>query len=302
MSKNKIETYVTEFLEYLEYQKGYSNYTILNYTNDLELFLEFLNIEGINNLKEIDYKIIRNYLNFLDEKKFSKTTVARHISSLRSFYKYLLKEEIVSKNPMIFISNPKQTKKLPKFLYENEVEKLLEMPNLDNPKGIREELILEFLYSTGVRVSELCNIKLNDISFHEKKVKILGKGNKERYVYFGSRLEKILNLYLSESRPFFSKYENSYLFLNDSGNQLHDRRVRTIIDNLLKSKSATFHISPHVLRHSFATHMLNNGADLKTVQELLGHSDLSTTQIYTHISNERLKSVYLKSHPRAHKK
>lgn len=290
------------FLSYLKNQKGYSLHTILNYDNDLKAFLSFLQQEGISVYKEIDYKMIRNYLNYLDKKIFSKTTIARHISSLRSFYKYLLKEEIVSKNPMLFISNPKLDKKLPKFLYEGEVEKLLSLPKLDNPKGIREALLLEFLYSTGVRVSELCSIQKKDISFSEKSVKVLGKGNKERYVYFGKPLAELLKLYLEESRPYFEKARNDYLFLNDSGNQLQDRRVRAIIDDLLKRSCADFHISPHTLRHSFATHMLNHGADLKTVQELLGHEDLSTTQIYTHISNERLRSVYLHSHPRAHKK
>lgn len=290
------------FLSFLEAQKGYSSHTILNYCKDLESFFEFLNREDIHFYNEIDYKVIRNYLNFLDEKKFSKTTIARHISSLRSFYRYLLKEEKVSKNPMLFISNPKPDKKLPKFLYEGEIEKLLAMPKLDNPKGIREALLLEFLYSTGVRVSELCSVKIKDISFSEKSVKVLGKGNKERYVYFGKQLDELLKRYLKEARPYFEKQKNEYLFLNDSGNPLHDRRVRAIIDDLLKRSCADFHISPHTLRHSFATHMLNNGADLKTVQELLGHADLSTTQIYTHISNERLRSVYLNAHPRAHKK
>ncbi len=290
------------FLSYLENQKGYSFHTILNYDNDLKTFFTFLKQEEMRAYKEIDYKVIRNYLNYLDEKNFSKTTIARHISSLRSFYKYLLKEGIVSKNPMLFISNPKPDKKLPKFLYEGEVEKLLSMPKLDNPKGIREALLLEFLYSTGVRVGELCSIKVKDISFSDKSVKVLGKGNKERYVFFGKQLDDLLKCYLKEARPYFEKAKNDYLFLNDSGNQLHDRRVRAIIDDLLKRSCADFHISPHTLRHSFATHMLNNGADLKTVQELLGHADLSTTQIYTHISNERLRSVYLHSHPRAHKK
>lgn len=290
-----------QFLVYIETQKRYSNHTIINYRNDLNSFFSFLEKEGILSLEEVDFKIIRMYLSYLYEQKYSTTTVSRHISALRSFYKYLLKENIVTKNPMIFISNPKKEKKLPKFLYESEVENVLEIPDKNTPKGIRETLILEFLYSTGVRVSELCNVKLKDISFSDNRVKISGKGEKERYVLFGSRLKEILNLYLENSRPFFEKNKNDYLLLNDSGNQLLDRRVRTIIDNILKKAELKMSISPHTLRHSFATHMLNNGADLRTVQELLGHSDLSTTQIYTHISNERLRKVYLDSHPRAHK-
>lgn len=294
-----IEDISSKFLSYLEIQKRYSKHTILNYQNDLESFFEFLEKESISSFKEIDYKVIRNYLSFLYEKKYSKSSVARHISSLRSFYKYLLKENIVDKNPMIFISNPKMDKKLPKFLYEKEIESLMNMPDMSNSKGIREALILEFLYSTGVRVNELCEVKISDISFSDKKIKIHGKGEKDRYVLFGNRLFKILKIYLEESRPCFVKDKTQFLLLNDSGKQMHDRRVRTIIDNLLKKSCASYHISPHVLRHSFATHMLNNGADLKTVQELLGHEDLSTTQIYTHISNERLRKVYLDAHPRA---
>ncbi len=294
-----IDEVSAKFLSYLQIQKRYSKHTILNYQNDLESFFEFLEKESIYSFDEIDFKIIRNYLSFLYEKKYSKSTVARHISSLRSFYKYLLKENIVNKNPMIFISSPKMDKKLPKFLYEKEIETLMAMPDMNNPKGIREALILEFLYSTGVRVSELCEVKMSDISFSDKKIKIHGKGEKDRYVLFGNRLLDILELYLKKSRPILEKEKIPFLLLNDSGKQMHDRRVRTIIDNLLKKSCASYHISPHVLRHSFATHMLNNGADLKTVQELLGHEDLSTTQIYTHISNERLRKVYLDAHPRA---
>ena len=291
---------LNKFLNYISIEKRYSSYTVINYENDLNTFFSYLNIEAITSLNEVDYKIIRNYLVYLYDKNYSKASISRHISSLRSFYKYLLKEGYIKDNPMIFISNPKQDKKLPKFLYEEEVEKIFSYPDLSNPKGIREEAILEFLYSTGVRVSELCNTKIKDISFSERKIKILGKGSKERYVLYGKRLEDILNLYLEKSRPFFLKEDSPYLFLNDSGGQLHDRRVRTIIDNLLKKHASKIHISPHMLRHSFATHMLNNGADLRSVQELLGHEDLSTTQIYTHISNERLRNVYLNAHPRAH--
>ena len=288
-----------KFLKYLSNEKRYSSHTIINYENDLNTFFSYVESEALS-FKDIDYKVIRNYLVYLYDKNYSKSSVSRHISSLRSFYKYLLKEVYVLDNPMIFITNPKQDKKLPKFLYEEEIEKIFSYPDLTNPKGIREATILEFLYSTGVRVSELCNTKIKDISFNERKIKILGKGSKERYVLYGKRLDEMLNLYLKESRPFFDKNNSPYLFLNDSGNQLHDRRVRTIIDSLLKKHASKIHISPHMLRHSFATHMLNNGADLRSVQELLGHEDLSTTQIYTHISNERLRSVYLNAHPRAH--
>lgn len=292
----------TSFLKYLEVQKRYSSHTVLNYAHDLDSFFTFLEREKYKNIKEIDFKVIRNYLSYLYDQKFSKTTVSRHISTLRSFYKYLLKENIVTKNPMIFISNPKQDKKLPKFLSENDTEKILHLSDLSTPKGIREALILEFLYATGVRVSELCQVKLSDITEGEKSIRVIGKGEKERIVYYGSRLQELLTLYLEKSRPFFQKEETSYLFLNDHGKQLQDRRVREIIDQLFKRNSMTYKISPHTLRHTFATHLLNNGADLKTVQELLGHENLAMTQVYTHVSNERLRNVYLHAHPRAQKR
>jgi integrase/recombinase XerC len=291
-----------DFLNYIENEKRYSSHTVINYKNDLDTFFSYLERECIDSFLSIDYKVIRGYLIYLYDMSYSSASISRHISSLRSFYKYLLKEKVVTKNPMIFISNPKREKKLPKFLYENEVEQILAMPDLSTKEGIREAFILEFLYSTGVRVSELCNVCIKDISFSDKKIKILGKGSKERYVLFGSRLEQLLTLYLEESRPYFLKTESPYLFLNDHGNQLKDRRVREILDHLLQKHASKLHISPHMLRHSFATHMLNNGADLRSVQELLGHEDLSTTQIYTHVSNERLRNVYLHAHPRATKK
>lgn len=294
-----MNSYKDKFLNYLKVNRRYSSHTILNYSNDLESFFTFTKNEGITNILEIDYKFIRNYINYLDLNKYSTASISRKISTLRSFYKYLLKEELISKNPMIFISNPKKEQKLPKFLYEDEINKLFASLDLKTPKGIREALVLEFLYSTGVRVSELCNVKINDISFNDKMIKIYGKGSKERYVLFGDKLLDMINLYLKSSRPIFEKDKNDYLFLNDSGCQLHERRVRDIINDIISKSSFSMHISPHVLRHTFATHMLNNGADLKSVQHLLGHEDLSTTGIYTHISNERLRKVYLSSHPRA---
>ena len=234
-------------------------------------------------------------------KKYEKKTISRHISTLRSFYKYLVNENIISKNPMLLISNPKLDKKLPNFLYYDELEILLNIPDKETILGLRDALILEMLYSTGIRVSELINIKLKDINFSDKKILILGKGSKERYVLYGNTLKQILDLYLKNSRQKLNK-NSEYLILNKNGNKITDRGVRLIISNILKKGELDYHVSPHTLRHTFATHMLDNGADLKSVQELLGHSNLSTTQVYTHITNERLRSVYLKTHPRAKEK
>lgn len=290
--------YVLEFLKYIDLEKNYSNYTLINYKDDLSFYLDFLNKENIDVL-DSDYKVIRNYLSYMYNKKYSSKTISRHISSLRSFYKYMLKENYIVKNPMTLISNPKQESKLPHFLYYNELETILNIPDKSTPLGQRDSVILELLYSTGIRVSELVNIKLKDINLSTRKIRILGKGNKERIVLYGEYLKNLLDIYLNDGREKLVKNNQEYLILNKNGSGLTTRGVRVIIDNILKKGEIDFHISPHVLRHTFATHMLDSGADLKSVQELLGHENLSTTQIYTHVSNERLRKVYLSTHPRA---
>ena len=290
--------YLSEFLKYIDLEKNYSNYTLINYKDDLSFYLDFLNKENIDVL-DSDYKVIRNYLSYMYNKKYSSKTISRHISSLRSFYKYMLKENYIVKNPMTLISNPKQESKLPHFLYYNELETILNIPDKSTPLGQRDSVILELLYSTGIRVSELVNIKLKDINLSTRKIRILGKGNKERIVLYGEYLKNLLDIYLNDGREKLVKNNQEYLVLNKNGSGLTTRGVRVIIDNILKKGEIDFHISPHVLRHTFATHMLDSGADLKSVQELLGHENLSTTQIYTHVSNERLRKVYLSTHQRA---
>lgn len=297
-SNNELLNLTLEFLKYLKEEKNYSKLTVINYGKDLKLFLDFLKVEKITNIKKIDYKLIRSYLSFLYDKEYSKKTIARNISTLRSFFKYHLKENHIEKNPMTMIQNPKLDKKLPHVLYTNDLEDLLKIPDINTPLGQRDSAILEMFYSTGIRVSELVSLKLKDINFYDKRIKILGKGNKERYVLYGSVLEEKLNHYLNDGRKVLNKNSNDYLFLNKNGGNLTTRGVEKILDNILRKSNLSYHISPHVLRHTFATHMLDNGADLKIVQELLGHENLSTTQIYTHVSNERLREVYLKSHKR----
>ena len=291
--------YIEEFLKYLDIEKNYSSNTITGYEEDLKEYFKYLEKEKKDILKT-DYKFVRSYLTYMFDLKYSKKTISRHISTLRSFYKYLLSENIINKNPMILISNHKLDKKLPNFLYYDELEILLNIPDKSTVLGIRDSLILELLYSTGIRVSELINIKLNDINFSDKKILILGKGNKERYVLYGNTLSEVLDLYLKNSRSKLNK-DSEYLILNKNGDRITDRGVRYIINNIIKKGEVKYHVSPHTLRHTFATHMLENGADLKSVQELLGHSSLSTTQVYTHVTNERLRNVYLNTHPRAKK-
>lgn len=288
--------YQVEFLKYLKEIKHYSAHTVLNYKDDLMHFSFFVKDYNLN---KITYNDIRKYLTYLYDKKYSKKTISRHISTLRSYFKYLCRENIIKNNPMTLISNPKEEKKLPNFLYYEEVENLLNVPDRTTPLGIRDAVTLELLYSTGIRVSELVNIKIKDIDFSDRRIIILGKGNKERYVIYGKYLEDLLELYLNNSRTKLKKVDTDILLLNKNGTPLTDRGVRLIINNVLKKGNLDYHVTPHTLRHTFATHMLDGGADLKIVQELLGHENLATTEIYTHISNERLRKVYLEAHPRS---
>lgn len=295
---DNMDKLINYFINYFENELNYSKNTIKSYQKDLEIFKTFVKDTNIN---KIDYNYIREYLSYLYEKNYSKTSIARNISTLRSFFKYLYSENIIKDNPLVLISNPKLDKKLPKVLNYQELENLLLTPDINTPIGLRDACILELLYSTGIRVNELTNIKINDINFMEKKILILGKGNKERYVLFGNLCLKKINDYLRNGRTYLDKDNNQYLFLNKKGKKISDRTIRTMIDTMCNKASIKMHISPHTLRHTFATHMLNEGADLKTVQELLGHENLSTTQIYTHVSNEYLRNIYLNTHPRAKK-
>ena len=294
-----MDKYIDEFLNYLEYQKNYSLHTIKNYKDDLIIFENFLDIKKIDDLNDVTYDVVRSYLKYLNDLKYKAKSVARILSSLRGFFKYLDQHNIVKDNPMVLIATPKIEKKLPKYLEYNEVEKLLNAPNLKTDIGVRDYVILEILYSTGIRVSELVNIKVKDIDMSAKEIRILGKGNKERIVLFGKVLKEKLELYLASTYPKLNINNSPYLLVNKHGNKINDREIRTIVDDNMKIAGINKKISPHTLRHTFATHMLNGGADIKTVSELLGHESLSTTTIYTHLSNEQLKKVYLSAHPRA---
>ena len=294
------EKSIEEFLSYLENIKNYSSETIKNYDKDLKDFLGFMNSKYKENdiYVEVDYQNIRDYLAKLHRKKYSKATISRHISSLKSYFKYYAREK-GQKNPMTFIEHPKQDRKLPHYLSYEEVEKLLEGPDLSEKMGLRDACILECLYSTGCRISELVNIQIKNIDFKDYTIKILGKGNKERYLFYGEKLNKKLNDYLKVRPQLLNNQNHDYLFVNTKGNKIGDRDVRTMISKIVKKVGIKTNVSPHVLRHTFATHMLEEGADLRTVQELLGHENLVTTQIYTHISNEYLRKVYLNTHPRS---
>lgn len=287
--------HIIQFLEYLEVLKKHSEHTINNYRNDLIEFLEFNNNDVLN----VDREIVLKYMKYLYDKNLSRATIARKLSSLRSFYNYLYKENKVNKNYFSMIKNPKKDNRLPKLVKEIDIDKMFLVSDIRNPLGQRNLLIIRMLYATGVRVSELVNIYIKDIDMDSRTIRILGKGSKERMVVFGYNTKEILELYLNDGRNKLSNGSNDYLFLNKDGKKLSDRYVRNIINDIIFKASIEMHVSPHMLRHTFATGMLNNGADLVSVKEMLGHESLNTTSIYTHVSDDKIREIYKKAHPRA---
>ena len=290
------------YKDYLLHEKRYPNTTITSYLNALDKYNKFLNENNIN-YKNITKEEIRKYLKLLDEEEYSKSSVSQNLSALRNFYSYLVNNNIISSNQFKLIKNPKKEKHLPNFLQPDELQNIFDSIELDTPLGIRNRLIIELLYATGLRVSELVDLKLSDINTTSKEIRVVGKGDKERIVFFGDYALKYLNMYLNNSRNILlNGKKEDILILNKDGNPITSRGIELIIDKIVNDAALKHNISPHVIRHTFATDLLNNGADLKSVQELLGHSSLSTTQIYTHITNERLRSVYLKTFPRQKEK
>ncbi len=291
---------LNSFERYLRVEKNDSEYTVKNYINDVVVFLEYMTGNHISKVSEITYDQVRSYLNYLYTKGLSKSSVSRNLSALRTFFKWLLREGEIESNPMVLVTSPKKDRTLPTVLGYQDMEKILEIPDASTPLGQRDLAILEMLYSTGIRVGELVSIKLSDLHLQNRMLTIFGKGRKERNVLFGDVLCSKMTLYMKDGREKLLKGKSSdILFLNHYGNPLTTRGVEDILNRVIQKGSLDFSIHPHILRHTFATHMLDNGADLKVVQELLGHENLSTTQIYTHVSNERLRSVYLNAHPRA---
>ena len=302
-----MKKYIETYQKYLKNEKNYSDNTIISYKNDLNQLFSFIKEYKLlrkNGIKYIDHQIMRKFIVYLKEKKYSKRSISRKVSTARSFFKFLQKEEIIEVNPTLNLITPKIDKKLPYFLYLQEIDKLMETPPRNKLSGIRDRAILEILYGTGIRVSELINLNIDDIDFNEKIIKVLGKGSKERILPLSNPVIKAMQEYIEKrylfNRNKFDKTINkNALFLNRFGGRLTARSIRRIIIKYIKIAGLNKKLSPHVLRHSFATHLLGGGADLRSVQELLGHKSLSTTQIYTHITKERLKEIYQKSHPRS---
>lgn len=290
-----------DFIDFLETEKKYSENTLSSYTRDLEKFEAYLKNLHLN-YRKLSYDDVTAYMLMLSKENLSSSSINRHLSSIRSFYEFLLKKGIVTSSPFRLLKGPKKEKKLPNYLQYDEFLELIEACG-ETDLGIRNRMILELLFATGVRVSEAVNIKLSDIDFKNREIKIIGKGKKMRIVYFNKTCQEVMSKYVLESRQSLLKNKKcDYLLINHLGNSLTRRGVSDILDKLILSSSTKHKISPHTLRHTFATLMLNEGMDIREVQELLGHERLSTTNIYTHVSNEELRRVYLNNHPRAHKK
>ena len=285
------EVQVDKFLFFLKVELNYSELTIKSYQLDLTDFFGYIESKKINYLTITNHDV-RGYLKYLDLCNLKNSTISRRISTLRTFYNYLVDENIVENNVFHNVKNPKLEKKLPNYLNYNEMEELLESIDISTTEGLEKRLLIEMFYSTGCRVSEMINVKISDIDFTNKTIRIMGKGSKERIVYFGDYASKYLDNYLSKVKC------DKYLFTNKKGEKLTINEVEQIVKDIMKHISIKTHVTPHTLRHTFATHLLNNGADIKTVQELLGHANLSTTGIYTHVSSDRLKDIYFKTFKR----
>ncbi len=280
---------MNNYLENLKVQRNYSDLTIKSYKNDILIFLKYCDENKIDSLN-LNKEVIWNFLKKLDEKSYKNSSISRILSSLRGYYNYLYENKIITTNLFLMIENPKKIKKLPNFLNNQEILEILDFKDLKTPKDYQEKLIFELLYATGMRVSELCNVKLKDIDFNKKEIRVMGKGSVMRIVYFGDYALSALNEYLKVRD---NSLNNDYLILNEKGKKISRQSIEQIVAKRIKKIAFVHHLSPHTLRHTFATHLLENGADIRSVQELLGHKQLSTTQIYTHLSNEYKRKEYL---------
>lgn len=289
---------IYEFLDYISYEKKYSDYTEKNYELDLFKYFEYLDKNNLNYLT-VKYKDVSNFTLFLAKQNYKSTTINRIDSSIRSFYNYLELEEKINGNPFKAASNLKVSKRLPNYFKYDEYLTMISVIDKDDYE-YRNRLILEMLFATGLRVSELSNIKIKDIDFSEREIKIMGKGSKERFVFYNKECAIVLDSYLKECRNKLLNHKDSeYLFINHLGDKLTDRGIRLIIDKIVKKSCIKSKVSPHTFRHTFATMLLNEGCNIKSVQELLGHSSLGTTGIYTHLTNDEVRLAYMKAHPRA---
>lgn len=295
-----MEGYVNEFIQYLEIERGLAHNTLESYGRDLRQYHNYLNNSEMELLTHSSRDAILQYLANLQQKGRSVSTISRNLAAIKSFYQYLVREHYLDQDPAAALESPKLEKKLPKILTIAEVEELLKQPNCSMPAGLRDKAMLELLYATGIRVSELISLDISDVNLDMGYIKCFGKGSKERIVPLGSIATKCVQNYLLKGRPkIVRNYEEPAIFVNHHGDRLTRQGFWKIIKKYAHEAEISKDITPHTMRHSFATHLLENGADLRSVQEMLGHADISTTQIYTHVTKNRLKEVYDKAHPRA---
>lgn len=292
-----------DFKSYIIAEKNFSKHTAKAYCSDILSFLVWMDEQSC---EDINFSKVREYLHFIQKFNYKKTTIARKIASLRTFYKYLYRERKVDSNPAMNLTNPKRPKSLPKFLTPDEVEQILNNTKIETPAGYRNRTILELLWATGMRISELSGLNFGDLNLEHNEIRVFGKGSKERIILVTNRAKSFLERYIESARdlipkgfPVPDKSEDSPVFINNTGYRLQTRTVRNVINEVVEKINLPKHVTPHMFRHSFATHLIENGADLRVVQELLGHASISNTQIYTHVSTQHLKDVYNETHPRA---
>ena len=299
----KEKEFIEGFKSYLSVEKNFSEHTLNAYCSDIVSFILWLNETSCI---DVDFNKLRDYLHFIQRFDYKKTTIARKTASIRTFYKYLFRERFIDSNPAISLSAPKKPKSLPKFLTTNEVEKILNNIKIETPAGFRNRVILELLWATGMRVSELSNLNFGDLNIEENEIRVFGKGARERIVLISDRAKQYLTQYINTVRKLLAPgydigeiNENSPLFINSTGFRLQNKTIRNAINDVVQKIELPKKVTPHVFRHSFATHLIENGADLRVVQELLGHAGISNTQIYTHISMKHMQEVYDSAHPHA---
>ena len=297
---------IEEFKEYLKYRLNYSDKTITSYEEDVLSFYYFIFAEGVD-INDVDLPIIRNYLSTQMQNGISKRTLCRRLSCFRHYYSFLLDKGYVHDNPFIFVHSPKKDIRYPRALYVEQIDTLFERNReRSDHLMLRDQVILELLYASGVRASEFVNIKMQDIDFHSRTIRIIGKGNKERIVPFSVSASKTMKDYVKNCRPLLlaknkRDYNLDFFILNDQGKHLTTRGLEYILKNVEKLTGCNYDLHPHLLRHTFATHLLENGLDLRFIQELLGHESLNTTQVYTHVTEEAMKAQFMAYHPRAKK-
>ena len=297
MSKSNFDA----FFIFLSEEKGFSDHTIKSYKNDINKFLSFLLKKSID-LKKVSKKEIRDFLADQYDLGLSKKTIARRLASIKSFFKFLLNSNYVSYNPTLFLSTPKISKKLPDFIETKMIDELMDQPDHHTEKGLRDKAILELFYSTGMRLSELINLNIGSVDDKNNLIKVFGKGSKERLIPFGKRAKLCLEDYLNKRVLRWSSSNNDVpLFVNGKNKRIPRRTIQRRISNYIKMISSGKRLGPHTLRHTFATHLMERGADIRAVGDLLGHSSLSSTQVYTHVKPEKMKEVYKQSHPRGEK-